>query len=113
MKENFIIFDGIKHKDKFREEFWYARELQKLLGYNDWEEFVDVIKKAQTSCELSHRQSADHFVEIEKMYVTENGQIEYRTDYVLTRRAAYFIVMNGDMRREGILAGQKYFAQHE
>ncbi len=27
-------------------EFWYARELQKLLGYEDWKNFIRVINKA-------------------------------------------------------------------
>lgn len=27
-------------------EFWYARELQKALGYTKWEKFYNAIKKA-------------------------------------------------------------------
>ena len=29
-------FEDIKHIDEFGEEFWYARELQKVLDYKEW-----------------------------------------------------------------------------
>ena len=45
-KENYIstnikksIFDGIRHIDENGNEYWEARELQKVLEYQDWRNF--------------------------------------------------------------------------
>ena len=45
---NFVTspFDAIRHMDEER-EFWRARELSKILGYNRWENFENVIAKAK------------------------------------------------------------------
>lgn len=48
-------------------EFWLARDLQQLLGYNKWENFKNVIFKAKTACELSGHAVADHFPDVRKM----------------------------------------------
>ena len=34
-------------------EFWFARDLQHLLGYSEWRNFTKVINKAKTACETS------------------------------------------------------------
>ncbi len=34
-------------------EFWYARDLQKLLDYDKWENFAKVIEKAKIACQNS------------------------------------------------------------
>lgn len=38
-------FESIKHIDENGIEYWYARELQKILGYKEWRKFEGVIKK--------------------------------------------------------------------
>ena len=48
-------------------EFWFARDLQHLLGYNEWRNFNKVILKAKTSCQANNNQIGDHFVNINKM----------------------------------------------
>lgn len=47
-------------------EFWLARDLQHLLGYDEWRNFTAVISKAKTSCELSGHPVADHFFDVNK-----------------------------------------------
>ena len=47
------LFDSIKHFDDQSNEFWYARELMKLLGYKKWERFEGTIQKAKVSCQNS------------------------------------------------------------
>ena len=47
------IFEEIKHVDEYGNEFWYARELQKVLEYKDWRNFQKVIDKAKDSCKNS------------------------------------------------------------
>ena len=46
-------FEDIKHIDEFGEEYWYARELMKVLQYNKWENFEKVINKAKVACQNS------------------------------------------------------------
>ncbi len=48
-------------------EFWLARDLQHLLGYTEWRNFITVISKAKTACEVSGHEISDHFVDVNKM----------------------------------------------
>ena len=54
-------FDEIKQFDEERREFWYARDLWKLLGYSSWQKFEPVIKKAVTACRTAGIPVGDHF----------------------------------------------------
>ena len=44
-------FESIKHIDETWAEYWYARELQKILEYTEWRKFENVINKSIISCE--------------------------------------------------------------
>lgn len=48
-------------------EYWYARDLQKVLGYNSWDKFQNVIQKVKISCENSGVEVEDHFRQVGKM----------------------------------------------
>jgi hypothetical protein len=54
-------------------EFWFARDLQKLLGYDEWRNFLKVIEKAKESCETSGNSVPDHFVDANKMVSLGSG----------------------------------------
>ena len=60
-------FEDIKHINENGQEFWYARELQKVLEYTEWRNFCNIIDKAKIACETSRNDIADHFVDINKM----------------------------------------------
>ena len=109
-KINETIFESIKHVDDDGNEYWYARELQKVLEYTEWRKFVGVIKKAINSCKASNYVSSDHFVGTDKMINLGKGGQRKVSDYKLSRYACYLIAQNGDSRKKVIALAQTYFA---
>ena len=109
-KINETIFESIKHVDDDGNEYWYARELQKVLEYTEWRKFVGVIKKAINSCKASNYVTSDHFVGADKMINLGKGCQRKVSDYKLSRYACYLIAQNGDSRKKVIALAQTYFA---
>ena len=109
-KINETIFESIKHVDEDGNEYWYARELQKVLEYTEWRKFVGVIKKAINSCKASNYVTSDHFVGADKMINLGKGGQRKVSDYKLSRYACYLIAQNGDSRKKVIALAQTYFA---
>ena len=109
-KINETIFESIKHVDDDGNEYWYARELQKVLEYTEWRKFVGVIKKAINSCKASNYVASDHFVGTDKMINLGKGGQRKVPDYKLSRYACYLIAQNGDSRKKVIALAQTYFA---
>lgn len=91
-------------------EFWFARDLQHLLGYSEWRNFLKVITKAKISCETSGNNVPDHFVEVNKMVNLGSGSQREIDDIMLTRFACYLVAQNGDPKKEAIAFAQNYFA---
>ena len=90
-------------------EFWYARDLMALLGYDRWENFHKAIERAIDSCKASEIEPADHFRSVTKMVQIGSGAERAVKDYMLTRYACYLIAQNGDPRKEEIAFAQSYF----
>lgn len=91
-------------------EFWYARDLQVLLGYTDWRNFLKVIEKAKESAQNAGATVQNHFVDVNKMVQIGSGAERPIEDVMLTRYACYLIAQNGDPRKESIAFAQTYFA---
>ena len=91
-------------------EYWFARELQELLGYTDWRNFLKVVDKAKDSCRTSGQEVLDHFVDVNKMVNIGSGAERKLDDVMLTRYACYLIAQNGVPRKEQIAFAQSYFA---
>lgn len=91
-------------------EFWFARDIQHLLGYSEWRNFNNVISKAKTSCEVSGNLILDHFVNVNKMVVIGSGTEREVEDIMLTRYACYLTAQNGDPKKEQIAFAQNYFS---
>lgn len=103
------IFENIKHIDEYGCEYWEARELQKVLGYNKWENFMKVILNALQVCITTKGSSDDDFLEVRKI-VKAGATSKKIIDYQLSRYACYLIAQNGDPRKEIIALAQSYFA---
>ena len=91
-------------------EFWYARDLQNMLGYVQWRNFLEVIDKAKTACENSGVNALNHFADVSKMVKIGSDAERQVDDIILTRYACYLIAQNGDPRKDQIAFAQSYFA---
>ena len=91
-------------------EYWLARELQELLGYADWRNFLNAINKAKESCKTTGESVSDHFVDITEIAKIDSNAEHKQDNMMLTRYACYLITQNGDPKKEQIAFAQSYFA---
>ncbi len=103
-------FEGHAQQTDGGVEYWLARDLQFLLGYAKWENFLNVVLKAKTACDLSGHQVSDHFADVGKMVDLGSGSQREVEDIMLTRYACYLIAQNGDPKKQEIAFAQTYFA---
>lgn len=103
-------FEQLKCVSSHGTEYWSARELQPLLGYNHWRSFEKAIAKAITSCRQSGNDPDHHFARARKPIVGGKGAVQEVPDFHLSRFACYLIAQNGDPRKPEIALAQKYFA---
>ena len=104
------VFEDIKHIDEYGNEYWLARELQSVLGYNQWRSINDLIERAKVACKESKYDVDDHFAVQRKMVDIGSKTTRNVIDYKLSRYACYLIVMNGNPKKEIIALAQTYFA---
>jgi len=102
-------FEEVAH-EKEGVDFWYARELQELLGYEEWRNFEKVIEKAKIACENAGQLVNNHFVDVNKTIPMPKGANKEIDDVMLTRYACYLIAQNGDPRKDEIAFAMTYFA---
>ena len=104
-----MTFEEIRHVDNDGNEYWYARELQQILGYKEWRYFSAVIEKAQVACSQSNNNINSNFgvnTKIVKTGVSSKAIIDYK----LSRYACYLIVQNANPKYKNVALGQTYFA---
>ena len=111
-KDNYTnsIFENIKNVDEYGQEYWYARELSKVLEYSDWRNFLKVLNKAKEACKNSGFNVDEQLVEVNKLSKRNNNAIANIQDFKLTRYICYLIVQNADPSKEVVALGQTYFA---
>lgn len=105
-----LTFDEIVHVDENGVEFWYARELQIVLGYSQWRRFNETVDRAKISCKNSGYCIEDHFADVGKMVKIGSNASREVMDIMLTRYACYLIAQNGDPRKTEVAFAQSYFA---
>ena len=106
-----LQLDDLIHVDEETQvEYWLARELMQVLGYERWENFEKSIFRAMDACKMQEISVADHFREVTKMVGIGSKTKRKVRDYMLTRYACYLIAMNGDSQKEEIAFAQSYFA---
>jgi DNA-damage-inducible protein D len=112
-KQTIIKLNGTFEDTVYEEdgiEYWLARDLQLLLGYTEWRNFLNAIEKAKESCKTTGEEVLDHFVDVNKMVQIGSGAERKQEDIMLTRYACYLIAQNGDPKKEQIAFAQSYFA---
>jgi len=104
------VFEEIKHINEYENDYWKARELAKVLEYQDFWNFEKVIEKAKKACENSWQNILDHYGDVTEMVqIGSSAQREFPS-YILSRYACYLIIQNSDPRKEVVALGQTYFA---
>ena len=103
-------FESSVRYDEDGSPYWFGRELQELLEYSKWDNFLAVVAKAREACVRSGNRVEDHFADVGKMVSVGSGAEREIDDLVLSRYAAYLIAQNGDPRKRPIAFAQTYFA---
>ncbi len=109
-KVHLQTFEDIKQVTDDGKEFWFARQLGKILGYAEFRNFQPVIEKAKIACEQSGQQVDNHFVEMHEMIEIGKGGKREMPSIGLSRYACYLIVQNGEPSKPVVANGQTYFA---
>ena len=84
-----LIAKNIKDDEGNTIEVWYARELQQVLGYTRWENFVIAIGRAMESCKTLGVNVDDHFREVTKMIALAKSAQREVQDFMLTQYVWY------------------------
>lgn len=103
-------FEAASQSDESGIEFWYARDLQGLLEYTDYRNFLNTITKAKEACKLAGQSSENHFVDVNEMVDIGSGAAREVENIKLTRYACYLTAQNADPRKRPVSFAQTYFA---
>ena len=103
-------FDSIRQISPYGAEYWSARDLYPILGYDTWRRFENAVDRAKIACANIGEEVADHFASAVKKAIIGAGIQKQLDDYTLSRFACYLVAMNGDPRKAEIAAAQAYFA---
>lgn len=103
-------FDRIMLLDHNGQERWSARDLQQLMGYEQWRQFDDAVQRARQAIDASDLDSRDHIASTRKVINGGRWGRQEVNDYRLTRFGAYHVALAGDSRKPEVAAAKTYFA---
>src|SRR3984893_1460783 len=93
-------FEEAAQIDDSGNEFWDARDLQKLLDYADYRNFMNTVDKAKEACKTTGISVGDNFVDATEMVDIGSGATRPIETVRLSRYAAYLTAQNGDARKK-------------
>jgi DNA-damage-inducible protein D len=105
-----IALDKARRVAPNKQEYWMARDLQRVVNYARWENFEQLVQKAKIACESSGVESDHQFRPVTKLITAGKGALRQVSDWYLSRYACYLIAMNGDPQVPEIAFAQQYFA---
>lgn len=91
--------------------YWMARDIMATLQYAKWDDFREVIRRAEISCEMAGHNPINHFASQPQMVAIGSGAMRGREDMALSRYACYLIAMNGDTGKWQVAEAQAYFVE--
>lgn len=103
-------FEAAVQIDDDGNEYWFARDLQPLLGYTKWDNFLAVVAKAKEACSQAGHGCEDHFAGVGRMIALGKGAEREIEDIILSRYACYLVAQNADGRKRPVAFAQTYFA---
>ena len=103
-------FEDAAQVDEGGVEFWCARDLQQLLAYTKWDNFLEVVTKAKIACDVSGADVDNHFADVGRMVPIGSGAEREVPDIRLNRYACCLVAQNGDSRKRPVAFAQTYFA---
>lgn len=103
-------FEDIKQLDDKGIEYWEARDLMPILGYQKWEKAEYVIERAAQACLNSGESIQNHFHHTVKLVEIGSNTVREIKNWKLDRYACYLIAQNGDPYKKEIAEAQTYFA---
>lgn len=103
-------FESIKTVDEQGMEWWSSRELAKTLTYNDYRNFLEVMRKAWTACHKSGQNPNDHFVRVTEMIKIGKGAEREVETWLMSRYVCYLAVQNAIPSKTIVAQAQTYFA---
>lgn len=102
-------FETIRHEDERGRDYWYARELYKILGYSSALALQNTVEKARIACEECKEDALYHFYLQIDVFITNNGSLQKTEAYRLSRYACYLIIQHADPKKPVVAVGQAYF----
>lgn len=103
-------FEAAAQVDDEGIEYWFARDIQTLLGYTKWDNFLGVVERAREACAQAGHGCEYHFAGVGKMVTLGSGAEREIEDIILSRYACYLVAQNADGRKKPVAFAQTYFA---
>ncbi|MNK30927.1 DNA-damage-inducible protein D [compost metagenome] len=108
-QQNVTTFETYRKTDTAGNEYWSARELAKLLGYEEYRSFLPVLKKAKESCRNSNQKEENHFEDVLEIKALDSATKRKFHDVKLSRYGCYLSIENADPSHQSVALAQTYF----
>ena len=104
-------FEAIKETDGEGREWWNSRKLARLLGYQKYWNFEQLMDKVAPFLQKEKGLNLnEHMVEIEEMAQLNNGGYRQVKSVLLSRTACLSLAMNADAKKPLVQAARDHFA---